>query len=102
MTTIFTKIINRDIPAKIEFEDDICVVIHDIHPKGPVHLLIIPKKPIVSIIELDDNDQMLIGHLFVVAREMGKKFNLEGYKLSFNVGEKGGQEVPHLHLHLIG
>ena len=100
--TIFAKIINKEIPAELEYEDEFCIVIHDIHPKAPVHLLIIPKKPIASIIELEDLDQTLIGHLFLIARNMGKKFNLEGYKLIFNVGEKGGQEVPHLHFHIFG
>lgn len=102
MTSIFTKIINKEIPANIEFEDDKCIVIHDINPKAPVHLLIIPKKEIPSIIDLEDNDSDLIGYLFLVARDIAKKMNLDGYKLIFNVGEKGGQEIFHLHLHLLG
>jgi histidine triad (HIT) family protein len=100
--TIFTKIINREIPAKIEYEDDKCIVIHDIHPKSPVHLLIIPKKPIPTIMDVADVDQELMGHLILVARDMARKLELEGYKLIFNVGEKGGQEVFHVHLHLLG
>lgn len=102
MASIFTKIINREIPAKIEFEDEQCIVIHDIHPKAPVHLLIIPKKEIATIMDAHDEDQALLGHLMLVARNMGKKMGLEGYKLVYNVGEKGGQEVPHIHLHLMG
>lgn len=102
METVFTKIINHEIPAKFEYEDELCVVIHDIHPKSDIHLLIIPKKPIPTIKEIHNEDQKLMGHLFLVARDMGKKFNLDGYRLLFNVGEKGGQEVMHIHLHLLG
>ena len=102
MATIFTRIINREVPARFEYEDDKCIVIHDVNPKSRVHLLIIPKKPIPTIMDLSDEDQALMGHLLLLARDMGKKFELEGYKLQFNVGEKGGQEVPHIHLHLLG
>jgi histidine triad (HIT) family protein len=100
--TIFTKIINKEIPAKLEFEDDQCIVIHDIFPKSKIHLLIIPKKPIPTIADIEDTDQDLIGHLFLVARDMGKKLGLSGYKLQFNVGKDGGQEIMHIHLHLLG
>lgn len=102
MSSIFTKIINKEIPAKIEHEDDLCIVIHDIHPKAPIHLLIIPKKEIPTIIEASDEDQQLLGHLTLIARNMGKKLGLEGYKLVYNVGSKGGQEIFHIHLHLLG
>lgn len=102
MSSIFTKIINKEIPAKIEYEDELCIVFHDIHPKAPVHLLIVPKKEIATIMEAQDEDQALLGHLILMARNMGKKLGLEGYKLQFNVGEKGGQEVFHIHLHLMG
>ena len=100
MATIFSKIINREIPAEIEYEDELCIVIKDKYPKAPVHLLIIPKKEITTIMEVKDEDQALLGHLMLVARDMGKKMGLEGYKLTFNVGEKGGQEIFHIHLHL--
>lgn len=102
MPSIFTKIISREIPAKIEHEDDLCIVIHDIHPKAPVHLLIVPKKEIATIMDAQDEDQQLLGHLLLVARNMGQKLGLEGYKLQFNVGSKGGQEIFHIHLHLMG
>ena len=102
MTSIFTKIINREIPARIEYEDELCIVIHDIHPKAPVHLLLVPKKEIPTIMDVHDEDQLLLGHLILVARNMGKKLGLEGYKLVYNVGEKGGQEIFHIHLHLLG
>jgi len=100
MASIFTKIINREIEAKIEYEDELCVVIHDKFPKAPIHLLIIPKKEIATIMDVADEDQALLGHLMLVARDMGKKLGLEGYKLLYNVGEKGGQEIFHIHLHL--
>ncbi|MCC6643287.1 HIT domain-containing protein [Candidatus Peregrinibacteria bacterium] len=102
MPSIFTKIVNREIPAKIEHEDEFCIVIHDIHPKAPVHLLIVPKKEIPTIMEAADEDQQLLGHLLLVARNMGQKLGLEGYKLQFNVGSKGGQEIFHILLHLMG
>lgn len=102
MTSIFTKIINKEIPAQIEYEDELCIVIHDINPKAEIHLLIIPKKEIPSIIGAQDEDQSLLGHLVLIARDMGKKLDLEGYRLVYNVGIKGGQEVPHIHLHLLG
>jgi histidine triad (HIT) family protein len=102
MDSLFTKIINREIPAQIEYEDDLCIVIHDKFPKAPVHLLIIPKKEISTIMEAGDEDQALLGHLILIARNMGKKLGLEGYRLQFNVGHKGGQEIFHIHLHLMG
>lgn len=100
--TIFTKIINKEIPAKIEYEDDKCIVIYDINPKSTVHLLIIPKKAIPTIMDVADEDQELMGHLVLVARNVAKKLGLEGYRLVYNVGEKGGQEVFHVHMHLLG
>jgi len=103
MPTIFTRIIKGEIPTeKIEYEDEFCIVLHDLHPKAPIHLLIIPKKEIPTIMDAEDSDQALLGHLLLVARNMGKKMGLEGYRLQFNVGEKGGQEIPHIHLHLLG
>lgn len=102
MSTVFTQIINKQIPAKIEYEDNLCIVFHDKFPKTPVHLLIVPKKEISTIMEVKDEDQALLGHLILIARDMGKKLGLEGYRLQFNVGEKGGQEIFHIHLHLMG
>jgi len=100
--TIFTKIINKEIPAKFEYEDDKCIVIHDQNPKSAVHLLIIPKKPIPTIMDVADEDQELMGHLVLIARDVAKKLSLDGYKLQYNVGSKGGQEVFHIHMHLLG
>lgn len=102
MESVFTKIIKREIDAKIEYEDDLCIVFHDIHPKARVHLLIVPKKEIPTIMDAADEDQALLGHLILVARNMGRKLELEGYRLQFNVGHKGGQEIYHIHLHLMG
>lgn len=102
MPSIFTKILNKEIPSEILYEDDICFVIKDIAPHAPVHLLIIPKKEIQSISYMEPGDESIVGHLFVVAKKMGEEFSLSGYKLLFNVNEAGGQEVMHLHLHLMG
>ena len=101
MTSIFSKIIAKEVPAQIEYEDDLCIVFHDINPKTRVHLLIVPKKPIATIMDAEDEDQALLGHLILIARNIAKKMSLDGYKLLFNVGEKGGQVVFHIHLHLM-
>lgn len=101
--TLFTKIIEREIPANIEHEDDHCIVIHDIQPQAPVHVLIIPKKPIPRIAEMLPEDQQLIGHLMWVAGELSRKLSLEqGFRLVINNGSFGGETVPHLHVHLLG
>lgn len=101
MTSVFSKIIAREIPAQIEYEDDLCIVFHDINPKARIHLLIVPKKQIATIMDAQEEDQALLGHLILTAKNTAKKMSLEGYKLLFNVGEKGGQVVFHIHLHLI-
>lgn len=104
MSTIFTKIIKKEIPADIVFEDDEILAFHDIHPLAPVHILIIPKREISSINELDPEDALLVGKMILCARDMAKRLNIseKGYKLLFRVGRDGGQEVQHIHLHLIG
>jgi histidine triad (HIT) family protein len=105
--TLFEKIIAREIPANIEYEDNDIIVIHDINPKAKIHLLIIPKKPITTVANInidisnENNDILLMGKLFAIAKKMGEKLYLEGYKLQCNVGEKGGQEIFHIHLHLL-
>lgn len=100
--TIFQKIIDREIPAKIEYEDDRCVVLHDIQPQSPVHLLIVPKKPIVRIAEAGDADEGVLGHLLLVARDVAKKLNLaQGFRLVINNGPHASESVPHLHVHLL-
>ena len=104
MATIFTKIINKEIPSDIVFEDDDILAFKDIHPLAPVHILIIPKKEIPSINDIEDSDQLLMGKMLLVARNIARDLNIseKGYKLLFRVGSHGGQEIPHIHLHLIG
>lgn len=101
---IFCKIINREIPADIKYEDEDILAFADIKPIAPVHILIIPKKHIESINDIEDNDQMLVGKMIIVAKNLAKETGISegGYKLLFRTGENGGQEIPHIHLHLIG
>lgn len=101
--SIFTKIINREIPGIFEHEDDQCVAIRDIDPQAPVHVLVIPKKPIVRTALAADEDKALLGHLLLTARDVAGKLNLEdGYRIVINNGPDGGEAVPHLHVHLLG
>ena len=100
--TIFQKIIDREIPAKIVHEDALCLAIHDIQPTAPVHILIFPKQLIVRINEAAPEDQALLGHLLLTAQAIAKKLNLAaGFRLVINNGPHGGESVPHLHLHLL-
>ncbi|MBA3012000.1 MAG: histidine triad nucleotide-binding protein [Proteobacteria bacterium] len=101
---LFCKIVNREIPSEFLFEDDAYVVFKDIHPAAPVHLLLVPKKHIRSINDLTAADSSILSGLFMVARDMAKEqgINESGYKLLFNVEKGGGQEIFHIHLHLIG
>lgn len=101
---IFCKIIKKEIPAKIVFENDELMAFESIQPMAPVHILIIPKKHIVSVRDLEDTDLELSGKLILTARDLAKdlKISEKGYKLIFHVGEHGGQEIEHLHLHLLG
>ncbi len=100
--TLFQRIIDREIPATIEHEDELCIVIRDIDPKAPVHLLIIPKQPIVRVGEATAADQPVLGHLLIVAGLVAKKLNLSsGFRLVVNNGTDGGEAVPHLHVHLL-
>ena len=100
--TIFQKIIDREIPAKIEHEDEHCIVLHDIQPQAPVHLLIVPKKLIPRVSESTPADETVLGHLVVVAGKMAKKLQLaDGFRLVINNGPHGCETVPHLHIHLL-
>lgn len=101
-TCLFCKITAGEIPSKQEYSDEWAVVFHDIHPKSDVHLLVVPRKHIDTVMHLEEGDEKIMGHLIRIAKEVGKKLGLEGYRLQFNVGEKGGQEVFHIHLHLLG
>lgn len=104
MSTLFTKIINKEIPADIVYEDDICLAFRDINPQAPVHVLIIPKKEIVSIGTLTDEDKDILGHIMVTTAKIAKQEGLDenGYRIVTNIGENGGQSVFHLHFHLLG
>lgn len=100
--TIFSKIINKEIPADIIFEDDLCLAFHDMNPQAPIHILIIPKKPIAKIADAEEEDQLLLGHLFIKARDIAKNLGLEdAYRLVINNGADAGQTVFHLHIHLL-
>jgi histidine triad (HIT) family protein len=101
--TIFGRIIRREIPARIEFEDDLCLAFHDVAPQAPVHVLVIPKKPIASLAEAAASDGPLLGHLVLVATRLATTLGLgDGYRLVVNCGPDGGQSVDHLHVHLLG
>ncbi|MBP6929397.1 MAG: histidine triad nucleotide-binding protein [Candidatus Moranbacteria bacterium] len=104
MKTIFEKIRDREIPTEFLYEDDEVMAFYDIAPIAPVHVLIVPKKVIVSIAEMEDGDERIVGKMFLVARNIARdlKISEKGYKLLIRVGKDGGQEVAHLHLHLLG
>ncbi|MDR1832038.1 MAG: histidine triad nucleotide-binding protein [Fusobacteriaceae bacterium] len=104
MSTIFTKIIHREIPSDIVYENEKVLAFKDINPLAPVHILIIPKKEIPTVNDIAPEDKELIGELFVAAGEIAKKLGIakEGYRIIVNCNENGGQEVFHLHLHLLG
>lgn len=104
MPSIFDKIIAKEIPADIVFEDDQCLAFRDIQPQAPVHVLVIPKKPIESIDTVEDGDAGLLGHLMTVIRDVARSEGLApgGYRVVTNIGADGGQSVPHLHFHVLG
>ena len=99
--TIFAKIISKKIPAKLEFEDDRYIAIHDIQPAAPVHLLVIPKKPIATLNDLTPGDAELVGGMFLVARDLMHKLGHKDYRAVFNCGAGAQQSVFHLHLHVL-
>ena len=100
---VFQKIIAGEIPADIIYEDEQCLAFRDIAPQAPTHILIIPRKPIRSVAELEDEDGQLIAHLWMVIRRLAEQLGLEnGYRVVVNCGKDGGQEVEHLHYHLLG
>lgn len=103
MPSIFTKIIHREIPAEILHEDDLCLAFRDINPRAPVHFLVIPKKEIVSMVDLSEADEATVGRCLIVAAQVAAAEGLVGgYRLVANTGDDGGQEVPHLHFHVLG
>ena len=101
--TIFQRIIDKEIPAKIIYEDDHCLAFHDVAPQAPTHVLVIPKKPIASVSAIGDDDLDLIGHLWKVIRDLANELELTGgYRVVVNNGRGAGQSVDHLHYHLLG
>jgi len=100
---IFEKIIAREIPAKIIWEDEDAIVFQDVDPQAPVHVLIVPKKAVTRLSEATDDDRALLGKLLLVARDVAKKLQLSsGYRVVINCGPDAGESVPHLHVHLLG
>jgi histidine triad (HIT) family protein len=102
--TLFEKIVAREIPATIIYEDDLVMAIRDISPQAPTHLLVFPKKPLPRIAEATAEDGKILGHLLLKAREVADKEGLtkSGYRLVINNGPNGGETVPHLHVHVLG
>jgi histidine triad (HIT) family protein len=102
--TIFEKVIAREIPAKIVWEDEDAIAFHDVNPQAPLHVLIVPKKVIPRLKDATDGNQSLLGKLLLVARDLAKKFGVEesGYRVVINSGPDAGESVPHLHVHLLG
>ena len=101
--TIFKRIIDGEIPADIVYEDELVLAFRDIAPKAPTHVLIIPRKEISAVFDVTEEDEPILGRMLNVARKLGEQLGLSGgYRCVINCGEDGGQEVPHLHLHLMG
>jgi histidine triad (HIT) family protein len=101
--TIFKRIIDKEIPAKIVHEDEQCLAFHDNNPQAPTHVLVIPKKEIASLAQLAAEDRALLGHLLLVVQKLAGDLQLDnGYRVVINCGPDGGQSVDHLHLHLLG
>lgn len=101
--TIFSKIIQRQIPADIVYEDDLALAFRDIAPQAPIHILLIPKKPIPRLSDSTPEDQALLGHLLLTVPKVAEKVGLaNGYRVVINNGKEGGQTVDHLHLHILG
>ena len=102
--TLFEKVIAREIPAIIVYEDELVLALKDIKPQAPTHILIVPKKPIPRIAEATPEDHKILGHLLLKAAEVARNSGLEktGYRLVFNNGSDAGEAVPHLHCHIIG
>ena len=99
---LFCKIVAKEIPAEILFENEKLIILQDIKPSAPFHHLIIPKEHIQSVAHLEEKDRAIIADLFFAARDDAQKAGLKGYKTIFNIGREGGQIIDHLHLHLMG
>ena len=104
MPTIFTKIVNHELPAEIVFQDDRVTAFKDIHPQAPVHILIVPNHEIPTADDVTPADEAVLGHMFVVAKQVARDLGISesGYRLLVNCKDDAGQEVYHLHMHLLG
>jgi len=103
MSTLFSKIIDGEIPADFVYQDEHLVVIKDIYPKAPVHVLMIPRKPLINLDDLTEEDQSLMGYMMLKVPEIAASLGLSaGYRTILNTGKGGGQEVFHLHIHILG
>ncbi|MBE9099950.1 histidine triad nucleotide-binding protein [Vacuolonema iberomarrocanum] len=100
--TLFTKIIQREIPADIVYEDELAIAFRDISPQAPVHVLVVPKKPIPKLAEAIPDDHRVLGHLMMTVKRIADQLDLSDYRVVINNGEGAGQTVFHLHLHLLG
>lgn len=100
---IFQRIIDKEIPAKLVYEDELCLAFHDVKPQAPVHVLVIPKKPLINVAQLSSEHQSLAGHLLLVVKKVADQLGLDGgYRVVANCGPDGGQSVDHLHFHILG
>ncbi len=102
MSTLFGKIVRKEIPAQIVYEDDQCMAFHDLHPQAPVHVLIIPKQEIAKLGDAKQEDAAVLGHLMTKVPEIARSLNLRDFRVVVNSGAAAGQTVFHLHLHLLG
>lgn len=104
MPTLFEKIVAHELPATIVHQDEHVTAFRDIHPRAPTHILVVPNKPIPTADDIADDDALLIGRMFLVARDLARREGIaaDGYRLIINCRVNGGQEVPHLHVHLVG
>jgi len=102
--TIFSRIVRKEIPAKIVYEDDVCLAFHDLEAQAPVHVLVIPKRQIDSLEHATEEDTHLLGHLQIVAQKVARLLNIHesGYRVVMNCGRDGGQSVGHIHYHVLG
>lgn len=102
--TIFSKIIKKEIPADIVYQDDVVTAFRDINPRAPVHLLIVPNKVLATVNDVEEDDELMMGRLFTVAKKLAAAEGIaeDGYRLIVNCNAHGGQEVYHIHMHLIG
>ena len=102
MSTLFTKIINREVPAQIVYEDELCLAFRDINPQAPTHVLLVPKKEIPRLTDADAEDRALLGHLLLTANQIARELGVEdAFRLVLNNGADAGQSVFHIHLHLL-